>query len=104
MRKRIMAVAVLAVMLAASSVLAAGKISAEKGKELFNDPKLGNSTNESSCTSCHADGKDLEKAGENKKLTRLINNCLVTQMEGEKIDGRTASMRSLKLYIKSFGE
>ena len=104
MRKRIMAVVLLTVMLAATSVLAAGKTSAEKGKELFNDPKLGNSTNESSCTSCHADGKGLAKAGENKKLIKLINNCLVTQMEGEKIDGRTASMRSLKKYIKSFSE
>jgi cytochrome c553 len=104
MQKRIVAVAAVAALLFTSSVLAAGKISADKGKELFNDPKLGNSKNESSCTSCHADGKGLEKAGENKKLTKLINNCLVTQMEGEKIDGRTASMRSLKVYIKSFDE
>ena len=104
MRKRIVAMAAVAALLTTSSVLAAGKSSADIGKELFSDPKLGNSKNESSCTSCHADGKGLEKAGENKKLTKLINSCLVTQMEGEKIDGRTASMRSLKMYIKSFNE
>jgi len=104
MRKRIIAVAAIATLLTGSSVLAAGKSSAEKGKELFNDPKLGNSKNESSCTSCHEAGKGLKEAGENKKLTKLINKCLVTQMEGEKIDGRTASMRSLKMYIKTLGE
>lgn len=103
MRKRILSVAAIAVLLAVTSVFAAGKSSEDKGRELFNDPKLGNSKNESSCKSCHADGKGLGKAGENKKLSKLINNCLIKQMEGEKIDGRTASMRSLKLYIKSLG-
>ena len=101
MRKCFIAVGLITSMLIISSSWAAGKSSADKGMELFNDPKLGNSKNESSCTSCHADGKGLEKAGENKKLTKLINNCLVTNMEGKKIDGRTASMRSLKMYIKS---
>jgi cytochrome c553 len=104
MKKRVLAMAAIVSLLTSSGVLAAGKISVEKGKELFSDPKLGNSKNESSCTSCHADGKGLEKAGENKKLSKLINNCLITQMEGEKIDGRTASMRSLKKYIKSLSE
>ena len=104
MAKRMIAAGLAAALLITPSVWAAGKSSADKGKELFNDPKLGNSKNESSCTSCHADGKGLEKAGENKKLTKLINNCLVTNMEGEKIDGRTASMRSLKMFIKSFNQ
>ena len=81
--------------------LAAGKSSAEIGKEMFNDPKLGGSVNESSCNSCHAGGKGLENAAANKKLSKLVNSCLVGRMEGEKMDGRTVSMKSLKMYIQS---
>jgi len=99
-----MAVAAIAALLAASSVLAAGKSSAEKGEELFNDPKLGNSNNESSCNSCHAGGKGLENAVGNKKFTKLLNNCLVDKMEGEKLDGRSVSVRSLKMYIQSLSQ
>ena len=101
MRKQIWLAAVLAIFLATGIAHAAGKSSAEFGGELFNDPKLGSSTNESSCNSCHAGGKGLENAATNKKFTKLINNCLVGQMEGEKMDGRKVSMRSLKMYIKS---
>ena len=84
-----------------TSVFGAKKSSVELGQGMFNDPKLGDSANESSCNSCHEGGKGLENAGENKKLTKLVNNCLVGQMAGEKLDGRKAPMRSLKMYIKS---
>ena len=94
------AVAVLFLM-TGTSVFGASKSSVESGMEMFNDSKLGNSTNDSSCNSCHAGGKGLENAGEKKKLSKLINNCLVGQMAGEKLDGRLAAMRSLKMYIKS---
>jgi cytochrome c peroxidase len=87
--------------LTATSVFGAGKTSAESGMEMFNDTELGGSTNESSCNSCHAGGKGLENAGEKKKLSRLVNKCLVGQMAGERIDGRKVAMRSLKMYIKS---
>ena len=43
----------------------------------------------------------MENVGEKKKISKLVNKCLVGQMAGEKIDGRTAAMRSLKMYIKS---
>ena len=84
-----------------TSVFAASKSSVESGMAMFNDPKLGESTNDSSCNSCHAEGKGLENAGEAKKLSKLINNCVVGQMAGNKLDGRLAAMRSLKMYIKS---
>ena len=87
-----------------TSVLGAGKISVESGMKMFNDPKLGNSTNDSSCNSCHAGGKGLENAKEMKKLSKLVNNCLVGQMAGEKMDGRMAAMRSLKKYIKTLSD
>ena len=101
MKKQILLAAAFALYLVTGSAFAAGKSSSETGKEMFNDPKLGGSSNESSCNSCHAGGKGLENAAEKKKLSRVINKCLVGKMEGEKIDGRTVSMRSLKMYIKS---
>ena len=94
------AVAILFLM-TGTSVFGASKTSAELGMEMFNDPNLGSSANESSCSSCHAGGKGLENAGENKKLSKLVNKCIVGQMAGEKIDGRTVAMRSLKMYVKS---
>ena len=101
MKKRIWLIAVLALYLAPDIAFTAGKSSSEKGNEMFNDPKLGGSSNESSCNSCHAGGKGLENAAGNKKLSRAINKCLVGKLEGKKMDGRTVSMRSLKMYIQS---
>ena len=91
------------------SLLLAGTASAEKssieqGKKLFNDPTLGKSTNDTSCASCHPNGKNLEKAGENPKLTKMINRCITGPLKGNKIDGRTTEMRSLKMYIESLGD
>ena len=102
MRKmKILTMAVAAsLLLAGAGVVKAGKISAELGKEMFNDPKLGGSTNESTCNSCHDSGKGLENVV-SKNLTKQINNCLVGKMAGEKLDGRQAPMRSLKKYILS---
>ena len=101
MRKQIWLAAVLVLFFAAGIACAAGKSSEEVGQEMFNDPKLNGSANESSCNSCHAGGKGLENAAANKKFSKMINNCLVTRMEGEKLDGRTVSMKSLKMYIQS---
>jgi cytochrome c peroxidase len=103
MKKQIWLAAVPAILLAAGIAGAAGKSSVETGKEMFNDPKLSGSANDSSCNSCHAEGKGLENAAGKKKFSKLINNCLVGKMEGEKLDGRTVSMRSLKKYIQSLG-
>jgi len=104
MRKQSWLAAVLAIFLAGGIAYGAGKISAEMGKELFNDPNLGGSPNESSCNSCHAAGKGLEQVTTSKKLSRLINKCLVDRMEGTKMDGRIAAMRSLKKYILSLND
>ena len=73
----------------------------ELGKKRLTDPTLGGSANDKSCNSCHADGKGLEKASDNKKLVKVINQCITGPLKGKKIDGRTAEMRSLKMYIKS---
>jgi len=81
----------------------AAKSSPEMGKMLFNDRALGGSGNEKSCNSCHADGKGLEKAAANKKLSQLINKCVTGGMEGQKLDGRSVEMRSLKEFIATLG-
>ena len=101
MKKRSLAVTAIISVLFVANMAYGGKISVEYGKELFNDAKLGGSTNESNCNSCHASGKDLENAESVKKLSKAINKCIIGHMEGSKIDGRKAEMRSLKLYIKS---
>ncbi|MDF1576989.1 MAG: cytochrome c peroxidase [Desulfobulbales bacterium] len=79
----------------------AAKSSAELGKELFNDPTLGGSPNDKTCNSCHPGGEGLEKAADNKKLVKVINQCVTGPLEGNKIDGRSVEMRSLKMYIQS---
>jgi len=106
MRKQKCFAAALAGLFLMTGTMAFGakKTSVELGQQMFNDPKLGESTNESSCNSCHAGGKGLENVGEAKKLSKLVNNCLVGQMAGNKIDGRKAAMRSLKKYMKSLSQ
>ena len=106
MSKQMILAATVAVLflMTGTSVFGARKSSVESGMEMFNDSKLGNSTNDSSCNSCHAGGKGLENAMDKKKLSKLVNNCLVGQMAGEKIDGRKAAMRSLKKYIKTLSD
>jgi cytochrome c peroxidase len=99
-KSRLLVTATMAVLLMAG-IAVAGKTSVEYGKELFGDAKLGGSTNESSCNSCHSGGKDLGDAGSNPKLSKAINKCITNHMAGSKIDGRKAEMRSLKMYIQS---
>ena len=86
-----------------AGVCLAEKSSVEYGQKLFNDSSLGGSSNEKSCASCHPGGEGLEKAGDNKKLVKMINRCITGPLKGEKIDGRSTEMRSLKLFIQSLG-
>jgi len=97
----ILCTAALAFLLTAAGNAQAGKTSLEYGKSLFSNPELGGSTNDKSCNSCHADGEKLAAAAANPKLAELINKCITGPMLGEKIDGRSAEMRSLKLYLQS---
>ncbi len=101
-RKVIVTMVALAALAAVPAL--AGKSSVELGKKLFNDPTLGGSTNSTSCNTCHPGGKKLANAATRKDLTAMINRCIVGPLKGERIDGRTVAMRSLKLYIKSLAE
>jgi cytochrome c len=86
---------------------------AEKGKALFNDPKaFGGSV---SCSSCHPDGKGLEKsgmmgkaewinpAGKFKSLEEAINACITMANKGKAIDVKSEEMKNMVAYIKSLG-
>lgn len=94
---------IIAAAFAASSAFALQDgASAEKGKALFNDPRLG--TTGKSCNSCHVDGKGLENAGARSDLASTINGCITVSLKGKAIDPKSSEMKSLVLYIKGLGE
>jgi cytochrome c553 len=99
---RIAFIAVLVVMLGAGLVFAMQhEASVEKGKALFNDPKLG--TTGKSCNDCHPNGKGAEKAAMRKDLESIVNGCIVQSIKGKALDAKSVEMQSLILYIKSVG-
>ena len=81
-----------------------GEASVEGGKQLFNDSTLGGSSNTTSCSTCHPDGKGLERAGEKDNLTQMIETCIERPLKGKAPDEQSMEMESLKLYIKSLKE
>jgi len=56
----------LVVVCMASTVIAMNQTPVDRGKALFNDPKLGGGTSGNSCNTCHPDGKGL--AGASTKM------------------------------------
>ncbi len=95
-----------------SSAFAAGNV--EKGKMMFNDPKLG--TNGTTCNACHPDGKGLEKAGAKgktewktpggvlKSLEDAINMCITMALKGKALDNKSQAMQDMVASIKSLGD
>ena len=85
----------------------------EKGKALFNDPKAFHGS--TSCSSCHPDGKGLEKAGmmgkkewinpagKFKSLEEAINACITMANKGKAIDPKSEEMKDMVAYIQSLG-
>jgi cytochrome c553 len=73
----------------------------EKGKALFNDPKLGGGTVGMSCNSCHQDGKVVEKAADRKDLEKQVNACIKNALKGKGIDPKSAEMADIVAYLKS---
>ena len=78
---------------------AAEGVSIEKGKALFNDPKLG--TTGKSCNSCHPDGQNIQNAGTRRDIDRVINACITHSIKGKALAPQSIEMQSLLLYIKS---
>ncbi len=71
----------------------------ERGKALFNDPKLG--ANGRSCNDCHKSGAGLEQAAKRKDLEDMVNGCIVVNLKGKALGPDSVEMRSLLLYIRS---
>jgi cytochrome c peroxidase len=92
-----------------SLALAAGDV--EKGKAMFNDPKLGGGTSGKSCNSCHPDGKGLEMAahkkewttpgGVQKTLEGAVNTCITMALKGKALNPKSPEMANIVAYIKS---
>ena len=112
---KMVVLSVIVVGLIASFGIAASKMegNAEKGKALFNDPKAFGGIK--SCSSCHPDGKGLEKSGmmgkkewknpvgTYKSLEEAINVCITMANKGKAIDVKSQEMKDMVAYIKSLG-
>ncbi len=92
---------VLTLAVGAGIVFAAEGASIEKGKSLFNDPKLG--TTGKSCNTCHPEGKNIQKAAARIDLVQIVNGCITNSIRGKALDPQSVEMQSLILYIKSLG-
>jgi cytochrome c553 len=107
---RIMLLCLIAVCLVFSFAFAAAN--AEKGKAMFNDPKAFGG--QKACSSCHPNGKGLEKAGEKKEwitpagktktLEEAINLCIVNANKGKALDVKSEQMANVVAFIKSLGK
>jgi cytochrome c len=110
--KSLKIVALIAIaMLLASAVFAMHHTPEDRGKTLFNDPKLGGGTSGKSCATCHADGKGLEAVagkkewktpgGEFKTLEEAVNICVTMALQGKALDVNSEQMKDLVAYLKS---
>ena len=74
---------------------------ADKGRMLFNDAKLG--TNGKTCNDCHKDGAGLEKSGARTDLEAMVNTCITKALNGRSLKTKSVEMQSIVLYIKGLG-
>src|SRR3990172_3502731 len=103
-----------AIALVSSSAFAMKHTPTERGKALFNDPKLGGGTSGNSCNTCHPDGKGLlgvggkkewkTPGGTHKTLEEAVNTCITMALKGKALDVKSDKMKSMVMYIKSLGE
>jgi cytochrome c len=107
---KVLMLSVLVVGLLSSFAFGAGN--PEKGKALFNDPKAFGG--QKACSSCHPDGKGLEKAatkkewttpaGKTKTLEEAVNLCIVNANKGKALDVKSEQMADMVAFIKSLGK
>ncbi|MBI5102961.1 MAG: hypothetical protein HZB33_14180 [Nitrospirae bacterium] len=99
----------LAVFFVISLADAAGNV--ERGKALFNDPKLSGSKTGFSCGYCHRNGRGLEEAIDKKewklmgkkyyKIEDAINIFIEKAMHGRPLAPNSQEMLDLIAYISS---
>jgi len=99
MNKMALIVVALAVM---APAWAAGQVSAERGKELFESTGLG--SNHKSCASCHPKGNKLESAAsyQQPRLEKIVNMCIQQMLAGTPLPPDSDDMASLISYLRSF--
>jgi cytochrome c len=99
---RMSAAAITLLLVAATALFAVqNEASIDKGKALFNDPKLG--TNGKTCNDCHKNGSGLEQAGARNDIERTVNTCIQASLKGKALKPDSVEMQSLVLYLKSLG-
>jgi cytochrome c len=101
MKKTCLTIGLILLVSASANVGMSSDATVAKGKELFNNPGLGGSANQSSCGSCHPDGRGLKNAGSKENLTDMINMCIERPLKGQALDAASPEMKALQLYIKS---
>jgi cytochrome c len=109
---KIAVLSLIALGLVFSSAFAMKHTPEERGKALFNDAKAFGG--QKACSSCHPDGKGMEKAaakaewttpaGKTKTLEEAINLCIVNANKGKALDVKSEQMKDLVAYIKSLGK
>ncbi len=107
---KLIALIVIAIMVACVSP-AVNPTPEGRGKALFNDPKLGNGASGRSCSTCHPDGRGLERiagkkewktpGGDIKTVEEVINICVVVALEGTVLDVKSGQMKDLVSYINT---
>ena len=100
---KVVCVAVLLLLFLSGSAVFAMRHEAtpDKGKALFNDPKLG--TTGKTCNDCHKDGTGLELSGERQDLEKIVNKCITASLKGKALKPKSVEMQSLLLYLKGLG-
>lgn len=101
----------IAMLMASSLVLAKHHTPEERGKTLFNDPKLGGGTSGKACATCHPDGSGLEGVAEKMEwknpggaftsLEEAVNVCIEMALKGKALDVKSDQMKDLVAYLKS---
>ena len=81
---------------------AAAQAAVQRGKELFNSTKLGGKP--ISCATCHPDGRGLQWAAayDDKRLTRIVNQCIRAMLEGKPLPPESGDMAALVSYLRTF--
>ncbi len=91
------------------AAVAAGAGDPGRGRTIFADPTFAGGTR--ACSSCHPDGKGLEKAGSKKEfhimgqtqksLEEAVNACIVGAIGGRAIPVNSQQMQDVTSYIRS---
>lgn len=100
MKTVLKAFSALVVLMSAASLCAADP--ATRGKELFNDKKLG--SNGKSCATCHPDVSKLKQAAayEDDELVEIINKCIKEALKGKPLPADSQEMKAMIAYHRTF--